>query len=113
MTGEGSGGEPAAGQGVEGSEGVEVVILEARAVDEMVGKIRAAAAAADAGAAVDRWREEHGDEAFRERGHDHAVVGATLMYLHDAPDGMLVPHARYPDGSEKIYTDVEHAETAF
>jgi hypothetical protein len=116
MTGAGSADKPAAGEGVEGWEGVEVVILEARAVDEMVGKIRAAAAAAaaaDAGAAVDQWRQEHGDEAFRERGHDHAVVGATLMYLHDAPDGMLVPHARYPDGSEKIYTDAHHAESLF
>ena len=35
------------------------------------------------------------------------------MYLHDAPDGMLVPHARYPDGNEKIYTDLAHAESAF
>ena len=35
------------------------------------------------------------------------------MYLHDAPDGMLVPHARYPDGSEKIYTDALHAESLF
>jgi hypothetical protein len=48
-----------------------------------------------------------------DRGHDHAVVGQTLMYLHDAPDGMLVPHARYPDGTEKVYTDALHAETAF
>ena len=35
------------------------------------------------------------------------------MYLHDAPDGMLVPHARYPDGAEKIYTDAAHAEQGF
>jgi hypothetical protein len=32
------------------------------------------------------------------------------MYLHDAPDGVLVPHARYPDGSEKVYTDAAHAD---
>lgn len=94
-------------------EGVEIVILEARAVDEMVGKIRAASAAATAAEAVAAWRAEHGDEHYRERGHDHAVVGETLMYLHDAPDGMLVPHAVYPDGSEKVYTDLEHAESAF
>ena len=90
MTGEGSGGEPAAGEGVEGWEGVELVILEARAVDEMVGKIRAAAAAADAGAAVDQWRQEHGDEAFRERGHDHAVVGRDP----DVPARCARRHAR-------------------
>ena len=35
------------------------------------------------------------------------------MYLHDAPDGVLVPHARYPDGTEKIYTDAEHADSLF
>jgi hypothetical protein len=94
-------------------DGVEIVILEARAVDEMVGKIRAASAAPTAAAEVERWREEHGEEHYRDRGHDHAVVGETLMYLHDAPDGMLTPHARYPDGTEKVYTDHEHAETAF
>jgi hypothetical protein len=95
------------------ADGVEVVVIEARAVDEMVGKIRAAAGAAGAAAAVDAWRTEHGDELMRDRGHDHAVVNQTLMYLHDAPDGMLVPHARYPDGTEKIYTDATHAGSAF
>lgn len=89
------------------------MVLEIRAVDEMVGKIRAAASAEGAEEAVDAWRAAHGDELFRDRGHDHAVVGETLMYLHDAPDGMLVPHSRYPDGSEKIYTDLAHAESAY
>lgn len=88
-------------------------MLEARAVDEMVAKIRTAAAAPTAAQAVEAWRAEHGQEAMRDRGHDHAVVDRTLMYLHDAPDGMLVPHARYPDGTEKVYTDAEHAEIAF
>jgi hypothetical protein len=94
-------------------EGIDVVILEARAVDEMVAKIRVAAAEPAAAAAVAQWRTEHGDERWLDRGHDHAVVGATLMYLHDAPDGMLVPHARYPDGAEKIYTDAAHADSLF
>lgn len=93
--------------------GAEIVILEARAVDEMVGKIRAAAAAPSAADGVSDWRTAHGDELMRDRGHDHAVVNQTLMYLHDAPDGMLVPHARYPDGTEKIYTDAAHAEQVF
>lgn len=96
-----------------GSDDVEVVILEARAIDEMVAKIRTAAGAAGTHEAVAEWRAEHGDELMRDKGHDHAVVNQTLMYLHDAPDGMLVPHARYPDGSEKIYTDAAHAESAF
>jgi len=100
--------------GVNGADGgAEIVILEARAVDEMVGKIRAAAGLPGAAEDVDTWRSEHGDELDRERGHDHAVVGDTLMYLHDAPDGMLVPHARYPDGAEKIYTDAAHAEQVY
>jgi hypothetical protein len=92
---------------------IEIVVLEARAVDEMVGKIRVAANADGAATAVAEWRAEYGDEAMRDQGHDHAVVNQTLMYLHDAPDGMLVPHAMYPDGSEKIYTDAAHAESAF
>ena len=92
---------------------VEVRILEARAIDEMIGKIQAASALAGAADAVEQWRAEHGEEQWRDRGHDHAVVGQTLMYLHDAPDGILVPHARYPDGTEKIYTDAEHADSLF
>jgi hypothetical protein len=92
---------------------VEVRILEARAIDEMIGKIQAASALPGAADAVEQWRAEHGEEHWRDRGHDHAVVGQTLMYLHDAPDGVLVPHARYPDGTEKIYTDAEHADSLF
>ena len=41
------------------------------------------------------------------------MVGETLMYLHRAPDGMIIPHACYPDGTEKVYTDHLHAETAY
>jgi hypothetical protein len=92
---------------------VEVRILEARAIDEMIGKIQAASALPGAADAVEQWRAEHGEEQWRDRGHDHAVVGQTLMYLHDAPDGILVPHARYPDGTEKIYTDADHADSLF
>jgi hypothetical protein len=94
-----------------GLPGLDVVVLERRAVEEMVGKIRAAAATAGAAEAVAQWRAEHGEELWREQAHDHAVVGGTLMYLHDAPDGMLVPHARYPDGTEKIYSDAAHADS--
>lgn len=94
-------------------DGIEVVVLEERAIDEMVGKIRAAAVLAGATTAVSQWRAKNGDEPERFHGHDHAVVGETLMYLHDAPDGMLVPHARYPDGTEKVYTDAAHADSAY
>ena len=97
----------------DGDPRFEISLLELRAVDEMVGKIRAAAAAPGAADAVSRWREEHGREHWEDIGHDHAVVGATLMYLHDAPDGMLVPHVRYPDGAEKIYTDAAHVDAVF
>lgn len=103
--------EGTTGQGMPSD--VEVRILEARAIDEMIGKIQVAAAMPGAGEAVEQWRNEHGEEHWRDRGHDHAVVGQTLMYLHDAPDGVLVPHARYPDGTEKIYTDADHADSLF
>jgi hypothetical protein len=48
-----------------------------------------------------------------EDGYSFAVVGETLMYLHKAPDGMIIPHASYPDGTEKVYTDHDHAEAAY
>ena len=40
----------------------------------MVGNIRAASAA-QAADAVDAWRAAHGDERYRDHGHDHTVVG--------------------------------------
>jgi hypothetical protein len=88
----------------------EVVILPGGVIEDMVGKIREAASAPGARDVVARWRAAHGKELWHKRGHDFAVVGQTLMYLHDGPDGMLVPHARYPDGTEKVYTDSAHAE---
>jgi hypothetical protein len=94
-------------------EGVTIEVYDPLVIDEMVGKIRAASAAPGADDAVDAWRAAHGAERFADIGHDHAVVGETLMYLHDAPDGTLVPHARYPDGTEKIYTDPQHADALF
>jgi hypothetical protein len=98
------------GRTEKGGRDVEVVILDVRAVDEMVGKIRAASASPGAADAVAQWRESHGPEAYPDAGHDFAVVGSSLMYLHDAPDGLLIPHAAYPDGTEKIYTDPDHAD---
>ncbi len=86
-----------------------VQVMPAAVIDDMVGKIREAARQPGAADAVGRWRAAHGKELWHARGHDFAVVGQTLMYLHDGPDGMLVPHARYPDGSEKVYTDDAHA----
>lgn len=88
----------------------EVEILAPGVIEDMVGKIREASRLPGAGEAVARWRAEHGNELWHKQGHDFAVVGQTLMYLHDGPDGMLVPHSRYPDGTEKVYTDSIHAE---
>ena len=87
----------------------ELVILSGGVIEDMVGKVREAASAPGARDAVARWRAAHGKELWHERGHDFAVVGQTLMYLHDGPDGMLVPHARYPDGTEKLYSDAAQA----
>jgi len=86
-----------------------VEILSPATIEEMVGKIREASRAPGARDDVSRWRAAHGNELWHKRGHDFAVVGKTLMYLHDGPDGMLVPHSRYPDGTEKVYTDSAHA----
>lgn len=93
--------------------GIDVEVLDVLVIEEMVGKIRATAAAPGAAEAVAAWRKRHGEERWADIGHDPAVVGITLMYLHDAPDGVLVPHARYPDGTEKIYTDPAHADALF
>lgn len=91
------------------AKGFTVEVLSANVIADMVGKIREAAAQQGAAEAVARWRAAHGLELWHRRGHDFAVVGQALMYLHDGPDGMLVPHSRYPDGTEKVYTDDAHA----
>jgi hypothetical protein len=41
------------------------------------------------------------------------VVGQTLMFLHTCPDGVVLPFAAYPDGTVKVYTDVNHARESF
>jgi hypothetical protein len=99
--------------GADGTERPELRILEERAVDELVGKIQNAAAAPGAAEAVERWLAEHPTELWTPRGHDHVVIGGLLMYLHDAPDGALIPHECHPDGRERVYTDLAHAETAY
>ena len=93
------------------SFGVE--LLSSAVIEEMVGKIREASRAPGAGDDVSRWRAAHGNELWHKRGHDFAVVGQTLMYLHDGPDGMLVPHSRYPDGTEKVWREVCHYGPVF
>jgi hypothetical protein len=92
---------------------LQVTILESRAVDEMVAKVVAASSAPGATEAVERWLAEHPTDLWTARGHDHALVGDTLMYLHDAPDGTVIPHVCYPDGRERVYTDLAHAELAY
>jgi hypothetical protein len=88
-------------------------ILEGRAVDELVAKILNAAAAPGAAEAVARWRAAHPIELWTARGHDHVVIGDTLMYLHDAPDGTVIPHECNPAGRERVYTDQAHADRAY
>lgn len=92
---------------------VQVTVLELRAVEEMVAKVVAASSTPGAAEAVERWLAEHPAELWTARGHDHVVVGDTLMYLHDAPDGTVIPHVCYPDGRERVYTDLAHAELAY
>ena len=97
----------------ESPDGLDVRVLEARAVDEMVAKILGASSAPGAAKSVERWLAEHPTELWTARGHDHAVVGGTLMYLHDAPDGTVIPHECRSDGRERVYTDLAHAEVAY
>lgn len=90
-----------------------VEVCDIAEIDQMVNKIRALSQAPGEAEQVAAWRAEHGNELWVNKGHDHCVVGTTLMYLHDAPDGMLVPHARYPDGVEKVFTDAAHADQVY
>jgi hypothetical protein len=96
-------------------EGLEIVItvLPFQAVDEMINKVIHAAARAEAATAVAAWRQQHGQERWADIGHHHCVVGRDLMYLHDCPDGTLVPHLRQPDGREELFTDAAHVDALF
>jgi hypothetical protein len=92
---------------------VQVEVLDIAAVEQMSGKVQAAADMPETSERVRRWRETHASATNHPEGFSFAVVGETLMYLHRAPDGMIIPHACYPDGTEKVYTDLLHAETAY
>lgn len=92
---------------------VQVEILDVAAVDQMAGKVQAAGTTPEMAERVREWREQNPDVAPHPEGYAFAVVGETLMYLHRAPDGMIIPHTCYPDGTEKVYTDHEHAEAAY
>ena len=96
-----------------GNQELQVEVLDVAAVDQMAGKVEAAAAQPEMNAKVQRWRKRNNAAARRSDGFSFAVVGETLMYLHRAPDGMIIPHACYPDGTEKVYTDHLHAESAY
>jgi hypothetical protein len=92
---------------------VQVEVLDVAAVDQMAGKVESAAARPEMSDEVRLWREENPAIETHSDGFSFAVVGETLMYLHTAPDGMIIPHASYPDGTEKVYTDHLHAEEAY
>ena len=85
----------------------EIVVLDKRAIDDMVGKVAHAAEQEHTEAERAKWRADYGDEHVDEA-RAYAVVGETLMYLHTCSDGVVVPVAQYPDGSRKIYSDHEH-----
>ena len=92
---------------------VQVEVLDVSAVEQMAGKVQSAAARPEMSDKVRRWRERNHSAARESDGFSFAVVGETLMYLHRAPDGMIIPHACYPDGTGKVYTDHLHAEAAY
>lgn len=108
-----SGGVAPGGVGPQLPDGVKVTILPTAVIEEMVQKVQHGAAVDGADTAVAAWRDQHGDELWQDIGHDHVVVGQDLMYLHDAPDGSLLPHLRTPAGDEEIFTDDAHAGSLF
>ena len=92
---------------------LQVEILDRSAVDDLIGKVHSAAAQPGAADRVKRWRADHGRESATPKAHSFVAVGSTLMFLHPCPDGVVVPFAAYPDGTTKVYTDVEHANESF
>ena len=92
---------------------VRVEVLDVAAVEQLAGKVEAAAARPETADEVRQWREVNPGAATTPDGYAFAVVGESLMYLHRAPDGMIIPHACYPDGTEKVYTDLLHAQAAY
>jgi hypothetical protein len=85
----------------------DIVVLDRRAIDDMVGKVAHAAEQRHSETELRQWLANHGHEHIDET-RTYAVVGETLMYLHTCGDGMVVPVALYPDGTTKIYSDHEH-----
>ena len=94
-----------------GRRQVQVEVLDLAAVEDMAGKVRAVGELPQMSDEVRRWRDDHAVTPSP-GAHSFVVVGETLMYLHSAPDGTVLPHACYPDGTEKVYTDFLHAESA-
>jgi len=90
-----------------------VELLDLSAIEQMAGKIREAGARPEMSEKVRRWRDKHPAVPDDLDGFSFALVGDSLMYLHRAPDGMIVPHTWYADGTEKVYTDLPHAEMAY
>jgi len=91
----------------------EIVVLDSRAIEEMIGKIADVAAQPHTEHELAAWRAKNGREHATAAARSYAVVGETLMFLHTCPDGVVVPFTIYPDGSTKIYTDHAHAGEAF
>ena len=85
----------------------EIVVLDRRAINDMVGKVAQVAEQQHTEVELREWQSRHGSEHVDDT-LAYAVVGETLMYLHTCSDGVVVPVALYPDGNTKIYSDHEH-----
>lgn len=95
------------------SQHPQIQLLDRAALEELKGKVQYAAAQPDAAGRVREWRAEHGKERATLTARSLVVVGQTLMFLHTCPDGVALPFAAYPDGTVKVYTDVNHAGERF
>lgn len=92
---------------------LQIEILDRIAIDEMIGKVHNVATQPGAADRVRQWQAEHGTEHATPKARSFVVVGPTLMFLHPCPDGVILPFAAYPDGTVKVYTDLEHAGESF
>ncbi|MGH3418212.1 MAG: hypothetical protein ACRDOD_01240 [Streptosporangiaceae bacterium] len=100
-------------RGMDESWHPQIQLLDLVALEELKGKVQNVAAQPGAADRVREWRAKYGKERATPAARSFVVVGQTLMFLRTCPDGVVLPFAAYPDGTVKVYTDVNHARESF